>query len=62
MAITRTTKSGYTFQILSPKEIVARASGDHWVYTCGIKKCGIPIQGGRAAVDDHYRVVHPDHR
>lgn len=32
--------------------------GEHWTYTCGKPDCNVWVQGGRPALDAHYRVVH----
>ncbi|WP_428950984.1 hypothetical protein [Streptomyces sp. cg35] len=59
---TRTTRSGYTYTVLSAREMAQRVAefGDYWAWTC--RYCNGYIQGGSGAVDEHIDIVHPEQR
>jgi hypothetical protein len=56
----RTTRSGYTFQIVSAQEVVDALADDelYFTWTCGRPRCGLLVQGGRAGLGAHLRTCH----
>jgi len=55
----RTTKSGYRYPRIKVDELLPE-DGEPFAWTCGEKNCGVIVQGGWKAVDDHRKTVHPE--
>jgi hypothetical protein len=54
----RTTRSGYRYESLSAREEITRQGADGWERVCPEEDCGLLVQGGKAAMTEHYRTVH----
>lgn len=55
-----TTSSGYRYERIDAASLVPADGADSFSWSCGEPGCGAHIQGGRAMLDEHYRVVHPE--
>lgn len=55
-----TTRSGYRYERIRAQDLIPEGEEDYFAWTCGEKGCGILIQGGRTALQEHLRIVHPE--
>lgn len=62
----RYTRSGWLHVKSSPAEEIAKAgidpadAFDGWVWACNRPRCGMPVQGGRPAMAEHVKTIHPE--
>ncbi|MEV1040432.1 hypothetical protein AB0J01_27835 [Streptomyces sp. NPDC050204] len=61
MSERRTTRSGYSYLVVSVDEIVEGLEGEeYFTWSCHRPWCGLLVQGGRAGLAAHIRTCHPE--
>lgn len=58
----KTTRSVYRYGVVAVEDLIPEQGGEgSFTWTCQVDDCGLAVQGGRKALVEHVKTVHPEH-